>query len=254
MLSWFVSSPFAILHVDLWMPGHYTDSNGCMALMNVMCGMSQFVVVVPVPGESSTTLASYFMQHVLLKFGLYHLVVLDDGTLFKGAFIAICEALNLNHDVLAKHNHKGLTVENFNRFLNKSVTIAAEERDTNNIFVPVGIAASYTWKSAPIDSTDILRSIPAIDRELHFFLDISLNALSKLTQNNSQTAFNYLKLTDSSRHFSTSIFEILIENRRTAHAERINNNKNLVILKHGDIVMAITATQSDKAKEKVAKL
>ena len=82
MFSWFISSPFTILHADLWIPGHYTDSNGYMALMNVMCGMSQFVDLVP--GESSTTLASYFMQHVLLKFGLYHLVVLDDGTPFKG--------------------------------------------------------------------------------------------------------------------------------------------------------------------------
>ena len=136
--------------------------------MNTMCDMSQFVVVVPVPNESSTTLASFFMQHVLMKFGICHLVVLDDGSPFKGAFIAMCDALNLNYDVLAKRNHKGLTVEHFHRFLNKSVTIAAEDRGTNDIFVPAGIAARYAWNSAPIDGTDILRSIPAIGRELHF--------------------------------------------------------------------------------------
>ena len=50
-----------------------------------MYDMSQFVVVVPVPDESSAILASYFMQHVLMKFGLCHLVVLDDGTPFKEA-------------------------------------------------------------------------------------------------------------------------------------------------------------------------
>ena len=56
-----------------------------MGLINSMYDMSQFVVVVPVPDESSAILASSFMQHVLMKFGLCHLVVLDDGTPFKEA-------------------------------------------------------------------------------------------------------------------------------------------------------------------------
>ena len=94
----------------------------------------------------------------------------------------MCETLNLNHDVLAKRNYKGLTVEYFHRFLNKNVTVTAEERDTNDIFIPTGIATGYAWSSTSIDGTDILRSILAIGRELHFSLDISLNALPKLTQ------------------------------------------------------------------------
>ena len=215
MFSWPVSSPFAILHVDLWMPGHHTDPNGYMALMNTMCVMSQFVVVLPVPNESSATLASFFMQHVLMKFGLCHLVVLDYRSPFKGALIVMCDALNINYDVLAKRNHKGLTVERFHRFLNKSITVAAEDRCTNDIFIPTGIAAGYAWNSAPIDGPDILRSVPAIGRELHFPMDINLSALPKLAHNSGQTALDYLKLTDSSRHFSSSILKILIEDRRT---------------------------------------
>ena len=83
------------------------------------------------------------MQHVLLKFGLCHLVVLDDDTAIKGAFIAIYEALHLNRNVFANHNHKGLTIEHFHLLLNKSVTIATEEHDSNDIFVPVGVVAGY---------------------------------------------------------------------------------------------------------------
>ena len=48
-----------------------------------------------------------------MKFGLYHLVVLDDGTPFKEVFIAMRQALNLNYDIFAKWNHKGLSVEHF---------------------------------------------------------------------------------------------------------------------------------------------
>ena len=166
----------------------------------------------------------------------------------------MCNALSLNYDVLVNRNHKGLTVEYFHRFLNKGVTIAAEDRGTNDIFVPAGIAAGYAWNSAPIDGTDILCSIPVIGRELHFPIDINLSALPKLAHNSGQAALDFLKLTDSSCHFSSSILKILIEDRRTAHAERINNNRNVVVLEPGGIVMARTAIQSNKRKEKVAKL
>ena len=71
--------------MDLWIPGNYTDNNGNIALMNTMCGIIHFVVVIPVLDESFVTLSSYFIQHVLMKFGLCHLVVLDDGTPFKEA-------------------------------------------------------------------------------------------------------------------------------------------------------------------------
>lgn len=58
--------------------------------------------------------------------------------------------MNLNYNILTKRNHKELTVEHYRRFLNKSVTITAEERAINDIFVPASIAAGYTWKSVPI--------------------------------------------------------------------------------------------------------
>ena len=208
MFSWPVCYPFAILHVDLWMPGHHTDEHGNMALINSMCDMHQFVVVVPVLDENSATLARYFMQYVLMKFGLCRLVVLDDGTPFKGALIGMCQALNLNYDILAKRKHKGLSVEHFRRFLNKSMTIAAEERGTTNIFVPAGIAVGYAWNSAPIDGTDMLLSIPAIGHELNVSLYINLNTMPNLVQNNANAALEYLKVTNSSRSFSSFILKV----------------------------------------------
>ena len=120
--------------------------------------MRQFVIIVPVLDESFTTLASYFMHHVLMKFGLCHLVVLDDGSPFKGVFIAMYNVLNLNHNVLAKRNHKSIAVEHIHRFLNKNITIAYENRSTNDIFVPTGIAVEYAWNNAQIDESQTLLS------------------------------------------------------------------------------------------------
>ena len=78
--------------------------------------------------------------------------------------------------------------------------------------------------------------------------------MPKLIQNNTQATLDYLKFTKSHRHFASSILKILIEDRWTAHAERINNTKNLVILKAGDSVMARRAIQNDLFKNTVVKL
>ena len=75
-----------------------------------------------------------------------------------------------------------------------------------------------------------------------------------MIQNNAQAILDYINFTNSHRHFSFSILKILTEDRWTAHAERINNTKNLVILKAGDIVKVRTAIQSDLFNNKVAKL
>ena len=52
------------------------------------------------------------------------------------------------------------------------ITIVAEDRETNDIFVAAGDAAGYAWNSLPIDDPCILRSVPVIGRELRFPLDI----------------------------------------------------------------------------------
>ena len=116
IFSWPVRFPFAILHLDVWMLEYHIDSNGNIALMNSMCDTSQFVVVVHIHDEASATLADHFVQHVLIKFCICYLVVLDDDTPFKEAFIIMRQSLNLNYDVLAKRNYKGLSVEHFHRF------------------------------------------------------------------------------------------------------------------------------------------
>ena len=132
--------------------------------------------------------------------------------------------------------------------------MTAEERGTINNVVSVGIAAGYNWNNAPIDGIYILRSIPAIGRELKFPFDINLNAMPKLVQNNANAALDYIKLIDSSRNFSSSILKILIEDRRISHAKLINISINLVVLHVGDIVMTRTDIQSNLYKHKVAKL
>ena len=39
------------------------------------------------------------MQHILLKFESWHLIILDDGSPFKGVFTTVCKALNIKYDI-----------------------------------------------------------------------------------------------------------------------------------------------------------
>ena len=78
-----------------------------------------------------------------MKFGLCYLVFLNDSSSFKGAFISMCQTLNLNYNVLAKRNQKDLTVEYFRKFLKKSVIIAAEDRGTNDVLDRIDVITGY---------------------------------------------------------------------------------------------------------------
>ena len=86
-------------------------------------------------------------------------------------------------------------------FFIKVVTIAASDRGIFDCFVEAGISAGYAKNSASIDGTDIIRSIPAIGRELRFPLDIILTMLPKLTDNRANSVVEYLRLTDKDRIF-----------------------------------------------------
>ena len=102
----------------------------------------------------------------------------------------------------------------------------------------------------PIDGTDIICSISVIGRKLHFSIDIDLNTLPQMNQYNNQATLDSFKLIDSSRYFWFSILKIIIQDRRMAHAQRINNNRNIFVLQSSDIVIALTAIQNDISKNK----
>ena len=62
-------------------------------------------------GYTSVIIAKYYMQDVLMKFGLCYLVVIDDSNPFKGVFIAMYDYLTINYEVVARCNYKGVSIE-----------------------------------------------------------------------------------------------------------------------------------------------
>ena len=97
----------------------------------------------------------------------------------------------------------------------------------------------------------IIYSIPAIGRELRFPLDIKLIDSATLTANNTNSTFEYRRLTYTDRSAATSILQTLIEDRCVSHVEHINNKRNVITYKAGDFVIARTEVQSDAKKGRV---
>jgi hypothetical protein len=255
VFSWPVTSPFFILHVDLWAPGSLTDYRGNTYLLAGMCDLTGFVVQTAVSQITSHDLARIFYQEFLLKFGMCGMVVVDAGSSFLAVFEAMCEVLQIRCHAAAKGNHKAVSVERYFRFLNKAVTIAINDRDDHTVWVAAAMTAGYAWNSAPIDGTDILRSVAAVGRPFPFPIDIALSPLPpSLCSDQAAAVTQYLTLVGEHTSFAQTILRFLVEDRRTAHAERANESRNPVVYAVGDRVMATVQVQSDASRNRVAKL
>jgi hypothetical protein len=168
VFSWPVTSPFFILHVDLWAPGALTDYRGNTYLLAGMCDLTGFVVQSAVSNITSHDLARIFYSEFLLKFGMCGMVVVDAGSNFLAIFEAMCDVVKIRFHPAAKGNHKAVSVARYFRFLNKAVTIATNDHDDPLVWVPAAHTAGYEWNSGPIHGTDIIRSVAAVGRPFSF--------------------------------------------------------------------------------------
>ena len=116
--------------------------------------------------------AMRFMQDFLLKFDIYHLVVIDDITLFRMVSIAACDTLHLKYKYVSKRNHNAFLVEKFHRFLNKTIYITISDIKTLGCFIESGIVTGCALNSTPIDGRSIIHNSLAIGRALKFHIDI----------------------------------------------------------------------------------
>ena len=95
----------------------------------------------------------------------------------------------------------------------------------------------YAWNASPIDGTDILRSVPAIGRELKFLIDIHESNLPVPTSNVTASVVDYIRYLGRDVSYARDLIAWLLRNRRTAYRERTNAKRSPIVYKVGDIVM-----------------
>jgi hypothetical protein len=254
IFSWPLCCPFYILHVDLWAPGDIANYRGETYLMNVMCDLTGFVIVNAASNITAHDLARLFVQEVLLKIGFCGLVVVDDGSTFKGLFQTVCTTLNIDIHVAARRNHKAVGIDHFHRFLNKAVAIAANDLGTNTVFVKAAHTAPYAWNSSSIDGTDIVRSVPAVGRPFRFPFDLSLWPTPTRTSNQASDVHAFLRIAAPTTQFAEQVLRMSTEERRAIHRERANESRCPIAFAVSDLVIACVQVNSDAASGTVVKL
>lgn len=253
--SWPVTAPFYIMHLDLWQPGKLlTRSQESVYLFNSMCDLTQFVISSVITNPCATELARLFMDQVILSFGMCSVVVVDADSKFRSSFESMCTKLGIMFWPLARGNHKGLSVERYHRFLNKTQTIVGNDRGTHSTIFQNVKTSQYAWNSSPIDNTDVTRSMAALGREFRFPLDVELSPSPSLNDSANSSLYTYLRHMSSDGKFATSVVEVLAEERRQSHRDRINNSKAASNFQIGDAVTARVVVQSQAATGAVRKL
>ena len=171
--SWPVTISFYIMDVDLWDSGTYFSKNSAgRHLLNFMCDLMQLVAYNITTETHVEHLANLFMENIALSFGMVAILVVNAIFRFKSVFKDMCTALGIIYWPLSHGNHKGKSIEKYHRFLRKRQEIASQDRGTHDVFLHNYKTSHFAWNNAPIDGTDILRSVTAIDRELRFLLDV----------------------------------------------------------------------------------
>jgi hypothetical protein len=260
--SWPVSSPFFILHLDVWAPGESESAYGFKYLLAAMCDLTGFVLLAEINDTTAATMAMAFMMHVLLRVGFCGVVVPDAASGFKAEFKEMCESLGLLYHDAARGNHKAVSVERFFRFLNKSMAIASEARGTNKVMVENAHLTGYAWNASVIDGTNIVRSVAAVGRPFRFPFDAELMGesdkfLQQVESNNPRQIsrlHEYLRLGQAQGRFAVEILRLLTEERRMSQSERVNALREPGAFKEGDIVTVRVQMNSKAETDTVAKI
>ena len=166
----------------------------------------------------------------------------------------MCKHLKLTYWALSRGNHKGMSVEHYHRFLNKTQAIMGNDKNTHLTYLQNANTSQYAWNGAPIDNTDIPRSLVAIGRELRFPLDVELCPTPPLNNEHNTALIQYLHDVSNDSKFAISVLQILIKERCTAHKEHYNQQCKPASFQVGDVVKAHVQVQSKSSLGQVGKL
>ena len=145
--------------INLWVPGISLSKNSAgLHLLNAMCDFTKSIVSNITTETHGEHPAKLFMENVVLLFVMVEILVADDNSLFKRFFKDMCSSPRIIYLPLSRGNHKGM-ISLFKKRRQSQVKTEARMKSFYRMK-----KYQYAWNSAPIDGTDILRSVAAIGR------------------------------------------------------------------------------------------
>ena len=103
-----------------------------------------------------------------------------------------------------------------NAIIDLTHTIVGQDRDTHS-FLENNTTSQYAWNSASIDDMEIPRCATAVGCHFKFPIDVELSDTPTINCADHSTLNSYLQNMSNDSNFLTSVLQILIEGRRSAH-------------------------------------
>ena len=250
-LSQPVSSPFSIIHVEIWQPSN-PDYLGGKHFLTAMCNLTGYSIIADIPWGIPDALAKLFTKRVLLRVSTCLVVAPHAGSPFFSHFEEMCTSLNLPCKPTPADHRTPAHMERLFRCLDKAVALAiTHHTDDTRISPNVVHLANYAWNASPIDGTAITRSVPAVGRQFRFPLDNDLSALPDIPPDDLPITnlHEFLRLGHHHSPFATEILRHLTKYRRVASTEC-----SLYPFSIGDIVTSSTQVRSNATNGTTAKL
>jgi hypothetical protein len=182
------------------------------------------------------------------------MVVVDADGLFAGVFRAMCEALLIPCEAVARENHKANTCEQFRRLLNKVQRINTSDTGTQFRWKQAVAFASYAWNAAPIDGTDLPRCVVAVGKDFPFPIDVNTATARTLGPSASQQAVEIFDARFPLSQKQRELLDLLNKDRRQQHRDLKNEGQTERRFHPGNLVILRKQVQSKATQGFSAKL
>lgn len=125
------TKPFNIVSIDTVGPFQYTNNRNRYAV-TIQCDFSKYIIVIPIPDKSSTTIARAVIEKCILIFGPMIGIKTDQGTEYKGVFDEVCNLLQINHICSAAYHPQTIgALERNHKCLNEYLRIFSNDNQND---------------------------------------------------------------------------------------------------------------------------
>ena len=208
------------------------------ALLTSLCNTTSFATTAEISQVTSEEVRDKTFQQIMVPNGLPILILIDQGSEFKGMLTSFCTELGIRFEVVSPEQHDGILCERFHRYLNKVMRIIGADRKGFDQWKQDRSFATYAWNAAPVDGTDIARSIPAKMRTFRFPLELQAeHEIEGRSLPIGEASLQHLETMFPLWYQQKELLKLLNEERRERHRELKNSSRKQRIFQPGDLVI-----------------
>lgn len=114
------SKPFEKISIDTIGPLQMSE-NGNKYAVTMVCELSKYLVIAPIPNKEANTVAKAILQNLVLIYGPVRIILTDQGTEYVNSIMKeLCKDLGTEHKISTPYHHETLgTVERNHRIFNE---------------------------------------------------------------------------------------------------------------------------------------